>query len=117
LADRRLVLADRCVYDTLVDLAVDTGLDDVLFGRLGRWLVGRLPAPRLVVVLSRPVADIGTSRPDALLDRCFARRRALYQRLAREWALPVLENTGPPEALLDRLERLAAAPPAMVAPS
>ena len=54
--DRRLILADRCIYDTLVDLAVDTGLDDVVFGRLGHWLVRRLPAPHLAVVLNRPVA-------------------------------------------------------------
>lgn len=109
--DRRLVLADRCLYDTLVDLAADTGLDDVIFGPVGRWLLRRLPAPRLVVVLSRPVADIAASRPDALLDRQFWRRRALYERLARELALPVLENTGSPESLLDALERLAATSP------
>jgi glycosyltransferase involved in cell wall biosynthesis/thymidylate kinase len=109
--DRRLILADRCLYDTLVDLAIDTGLDDVILGRLGRWLTGFLPGPALVVVLTRPVAEIRTSRPDALLDRHFARRRALYQRLARDFGLPVVENTGPPEAVLDRLEQLALASP------
>jgi glycosyltransferase involved in cell wall biosynthesis/thymidylate kinase len=107
-ADRRTVLADRCIYDTLVDLAVDTGLDDLVLGPLGRRLARRLPAPRLVVVLDRPVAAIRATRPDVLLDRNFARRRALYQRLAREFALPVLVNDGPPDAVLDRLERLAA---------
>ena len=109
--DRRLVLADRCLFDTLVDLAADTGLDELILGPLGRWLVRRLPAPRLVVVLSRPVAQIRRDRPDALLDRKFARRRALYQRLAREFELPILENDGTPEALLDRLEQLAASAP------
>ena len=109
-ADRRLILADRCVYDTLVDLAVDTGLDRVLFGRLGRWLVGRLPAPHLAVVVNRPVRDIRIDRPDVLLDRNFARRRALYQRLATEFRLPVIENDGAAELFLDRLERLATAP-------
>jgi thymidylate kinase len=110
-ADRRAILADRCIHDTLVDLAVDTGLDDVVFGRLGRWLTNLLPAPRLVVVLSRPVAEIRATRPDALLDRNFARRRALYRRLARDFGLPILENQGPPEQVLDRLEQLAAAAP------
>jgi glycosyltransferase involved in cell wall biosynthesis/thymidylate kinase len=108
-ADRRLILADRCVHDTLVDLAVDTGLDDVVFGRLGRWLTSLLPAPRLVVVLARPVAEIQATRPDVLLDRNFARRRALYRRLARDFGLPILENQSAPEQVLDRLEQLAAA--------
>lgn len=105
-ADRRVVLADRCLYDTLVDLAVDTGLDDIVLGPLGHRLVALLPAPRLVVVLTRPVAAIRSHRPDVLLDRNFARRRALYQRLAQEFGLPVLENDGPADAMLDRLERL-----------
>ena len=105
--DRRVVLADRCIYDTLVDLAVDTGLDDVVFGWLGHRFVRLLPSPRLAVVLDRPVAAIRTTRPDVLLDRNFARRRTLYQRLAREFALPVLVNDGPPDAVLERLEQLA----------
>lgn len=104
-----VILGDRCVYDTLVDLAVDTGLDDVIFGRIGRWLVRLLPAPRLVVVLTRERAAIAESRPDALLDRHFARRCTLYRRLAREFGLPVLDNNGPPAATLAALERLAAA--------
>lgn len=107
-ADRRVVVADRCVYDTLVDLAIDTGLDDVVFGPLGHRLVGLLPAPRLVVVLNRPVAAMRSQRPDVLFDRNFARRRALYQRLAQEFGLPVVENDGPVDMVLDRLERLGA---------
>jgi thymidylate kinase len=109
-ADGRLILADRCVYDALVDLAVDTGLDDVLLGPLGHWLVARLPQPHLAVVLNRPVAAIRADRPDVLLDRNFARRRALYRRLAEVFRLPVLENDSSPEQVLDRLERLAVGP-------
>ena len=61
-------------------------------------------------MLNRPVAAIRADRPDVLLDRNFARRRALYRRLAQEFRLPVLENDGTAEAVLDRLERLAAVP-------
>ena len=108
--DRRAILADRCLYDTLVDLAVDTGLESVIFGRLGHWLVGLLPQPHLAVVLNRSVAAIRADRPDVLLDGNFARRRALYRRLAVEFGLPVLENDAGAEQVLDRLERLAAPP-------
>ena len=41
--------------------------------------------PHLAVVLNRPVAAIRADRPDVLLDRNFARRRALYRRLAEEF--------------------------------
>ena len=94
---RGLVVGDRCVIDTLVDLAVDTGLDDLVIERLGPHLAGRLPAPRLVVLIRRNPRLVRKSRPDALADRHFARRRALYDRLARIYGLPVIENNGTPQ--------------------
>ncbi|MFO1036971.1 MAG: glycosyltransferase [Geminicoccaceae bacterium] len=108
---RGLVLGDRCAYDTLVDLAVDTGLDDVVFGRLGHFLVGRLPPPRRAVVIDRPVTAIAASRPDALADRNFARRRALYMRLAREFDLPVVSNDRPVGQVIDDILGAAAGSP------
>ena len=56
------------------------------------------------------MAAIRATRPDVLIDRDFARRRALYLRLADTFGLPVLENDSSPEQVLDRLERLAARP-------
>ncbi len=90
--ERELIIGDRCVFDTLVDLAVDTGLDDLVIDRLGPALVRLLPRPWHVVLVSRPVALTRESRPDALLDRHFLRRRALYLRLARRFGLPIVEN-------------------------
>ena len=106
---RELVVGDRCVLDTLVDLAVDTGLDDLVIDRIGPPLLRLLPRPRLAVLVSRPAALIRESRPDALLDRNFARRRALYERLAGRFGIPVLDNAGSPEAALAELHRLASA--------
>lgn len=102
------ILGDRCVLDTLVDLAVDTGMDDLVVERLGPPLAALLPRPRLVVLVSRSPRLVGRDRPDALLDRDFARRRALYRRLAARFALPVVENDGTPEAAAAEILRLAA---------
>jgi thymidylate kinase len=108
----RLTIGDRCIFDTLVDLAIDTGLDDLIIDRLGPRLVRLLPAPRLVVLIDRPVALVRASRPDVLLDRNFARRRALYVRLAARFGIPVIENSGSPEAAIAGIMRLARCPPA-----
>jgi glycosyltransferase involved in cell wall biosynthesis/thymidylate kinase len=104
---RGVIVGDRCVYDTLVDLCVDTGRDGLVLERIGPWLVRLLPAPRLVVVLDRSPRLIQAQRPDALLDRHFARRRALYRRLADRYGLPVLSNDGDVEDTLAQLVRLA----------
>ena len=113
--DRRVVLADRCIYDTLVDLAVDTGLDDVVLGRLGHWLVRLLPAPRLAVV-ARPAGGGDPRRPgrtcsSTATSPAGGRSTSAWR---GEFALPVLVNDGPPDAVLDRLERLAAGARAMI---
>ncbi len=109
---RRLpILADRCALDTLVDLAVDTGLDDLVLDRLGPRLLRLLPEPRLAVLIERSPAVIARQRPDAVADRHFARRRALYRRLAERLELPVLTNDGPLETTLQRLMALESGSP------
>ncbi len=97
------ILGDRCVYDTLVDLAIDTGRDDFVIDRLGPPLVALLPRPRLVVLIERHPLRIQEQRPDALLDRHFHRRRLLYRRLAARFALPVVDNNGPVARTLESI--------------
>jgi glycosyltransferase involved in cell wall biosynthesis/thymidylate kinase len=103
LGRREPILGDRCVLDTLVDLAIDTGLDDVVIDRLGPLLVALLPRPRLVVLIERHPLRIQEQRPDALLDRHFHRRRLLYRRLAERFDLPVVDNNGPVARTLEAI--------------
>jgi glycosyltransferase involved in cell wall biosynthesis/thymidylate kinase len=100
------ILGDRCVYDTLVDLAVDTGLDDLVIDGIGPRLVRLLPQPALVVLVDRHPLRIQEQRADALLDRHFHHRRALYRRLARRFRLPVVDNNGPVVRALESVEAL-----------
>lgn len=102
----RLILGDRCVYDTLVDLAVDTGLDDVVIDGIGPWLVRLLPKPHRVIVVDRHPLRIQEQRADALLDRDFHRRRALYRRLAERFELAVIDNNGSVARTLEAVESL-----------
>ncbi len=108
---RAPVLGDRCVLDTLVDLAVDTGLDDVVIDVIGPRLVRLLPRPRLVILVDRHPLRIQEQRADALLDRHFHRRRQLYRRLAQRFDLPVVDNNGPVARTLDAVQTLIDAPP------
>lgn len=106
---RGTIVADRCAIDSLVDLAVDTGLDEVVLDRLGPRILRLLPQPLLAVVVERPPALIAEQRPDALADRHFARRRALYARLAKRLGLPVVRNDTSLDAAVGELSRLLAA--------
>lgn len=109
---RGVIVADRCAIDSLVDLAVDTGLDDVVLDRIGPRLLRLMPQPLLAVVVERPARLIAAQRPDALADRHFARRRALYARMARRLSLPVVRNDASLDVVMRELSRLVAAAPA-----
>lgn len=105
-APGRLVLLDRCVLDTLVDLAVDSGRHRWVVERLGPWLLRRLPrSGRLVVVERREERVLGT-RPDVRADPDRALRRALYREMAARYGLSVLANDGTIETALARLWEL-----------
>jgi glycosyltransferase involved in cell wall biosynthesis/thymidylate kinase len=105
---RGLVVADRCALDTLVDLAVATGREDLVIDRLALRVARWLPRRRLAVLVERSPALVAAQRPDALADPHHARRRLLYRRLADRLGLPVLRNDGAPETALAALERLIA---------
>ncbi len=107
---RGLLVADRCVYDTLVDLALDSGRPDYVFRRIAPLLLALLPEPRLVVLLRRPPSLVARDRPDALIDGRDGARRLLYERLARECDLPVVETAGTVADALRALTELLGTP-------
>lgn len=89
-----LILGDRCPLDTLVDLAIDTGMDNTIFGDYGSRVMRWLPQPALVVMVTRNTDNARSSRPDIVADPFYERRMQLYERLARTFNLPVLQNDG-----------------------
>lgn len=105
----RLLVADRCALDTLVDLAIETGLYDLVIDHIAPRLAARLPAPWAAVVVERPVAAIAVERPDALVDRHFARRRMLYRRLAQRLRLPIIHNASTVDAAVAAIHEAVAA--------
>ncbi|HEX2529576.1 MAG TPA: glycosyltransferase [Geminicoccus sp.] len=110
-AHHGLVVMDRCALDQLVDMAVDTGLEDELLARLAPRFLDLLPQPAWVVLIDREPLLIGVSRPDALMDPKLLRRRAVYRRLATHLGLPVIHNDGTIEAADRRLDELVGLPP------
>lgn len=105
---KALVMGDRSVLDTLVDLAVDTNLDGIVFGRYGRSLLALLPKPNAIVIVERPGEMIARDRPDACLERHQERRRELYRRAAVAFDLPLFVNAGDVDTGLQRVLRIIA---------
>jgi len=101
---RRPVIADRLIVDSLVDLAVETGLEHAALA-LARPLWRLVPRPCTAVVLWRPLREIAETRPDALIDPRRLRRLRLYRRFACRLGLPLLRVRSSPEAMATRILR------------
>jgi thymidylate kinase len=102
---RGTVVADRCLYDTLVDLALETGLERLVIDRLGPLLERLLPRPRVVFLLEREPDEVLRDRPDVAADPFCGERRRLYAEVARRFGLTRVRVGGPVEDLVLALER------------
>ncbi|MGF1474909.1 MAG: glycosyltransferase [Geminicoccaceae bacterium] len=105
-----LVLGDRSVVDTLVDLAVDTGREDIVFGWYGRSLMAMLPRRRRILVLDRSPRSVLADRPDVAADPDFMARFRLYRLAARRLGLPIIANDGEPTEALGRIVEICRQP-------
>jgi len=110
LSQQDMILGDRCPLDTLVDLAIDTGMEDKILGNYGKQIFAALPQPALIVMVTRDAEATRKSRPDIAADPNYARRATLYNKLAAGFGLPVLHNNGTIEQSLSQLCEIARNP-------
>ncbi len=96
------VVADRLILDSLVDLALETGLEKEAVA-LARPLLRLLPRPRRIRILLREPVAILRTRPDVTVDPFLFARHRLYREMARAAGVPVVAVTGTPEETLARL--------------
>ncbi len=101
--ERGIVILDRYVYDIIIDLMIDTGIDDLDNTWLGRALIGLLPEGAAVLPLVREREALLAARPESAVDDNFMRRLQLYEQLVARQKLPVMENNSSLDDLLARV--------------
>jgi len=92
---RNIVICDRFIYDTLIDLSVETDKPDLYKGRIGRYFSGILPRGTLTLHVSRRMEDILSVRPESKEDMFFLKRMELYNTLPDFFGIPTIHNDGP----------------------
>lgn len=102
-SERSVVILDRYVYDIIIDLMIDTGIDDLDSTWLGRALIGLLPEGTAVLPLVRERVALLAVRPESEVDDNFIRRLALYEQLVARQKLPAMENNASLDDLLSRV--------------
>jgi len=98
-----LIIADRSVLDTLVDLTIDTGRKKFIGGWYGKSLLALLPKPRIIVNIKRDVNQIYAARTDVKSDPNFRTRIELYDYFCKKFGITTIDNNEGIEECLSRI--------------
>ncbi len=102
LRQQRLVICDRYLYRTVVNLAVTLDLSADAVSRLLRHPAFRLvPKPTRYILLDVP-AEVALSRKEDIVSPEYVQRRIpIYHLLAKQAGMPVIDATQPPDVIAD----------------
>lgn len=95
-----ITVGDRCVLDTLVDLAVDTKRESFILGAYARSLLSMMPKGSRYLWVTRGEDKVLACRADVAVDANRDERNRLYNRLCTKLGLQkISNNTNIEEAL------------------
>jgi thymidylate kinase len=90
-----ILVSDRCIYDTLVDLMIDLdnfNFHDTFIGKLYQKLMPQKNTK--IIFLDVHESSIVKRRPGLKYDTTLEKRRLAYQKLAQQFALSTVVNEG-----------------------
>lgn len=102
---RSVVILDRYVYDILIDLMIDTRIEELDRKWMGHALISLLPEGTMVLPLVREQGALLSVRPESEVDNNFLRRLELYEKLVERQKLLILDNNSSLDDLLKRVSR------------
>lgn len=87
------VICDRFVYDTLVDFMI--ALDDFKIHKkaIGKLYLMLIPTNTKTIILDLNEEIIRERREDLMDDQSLKMRRRAYHQIAKDFCVPILENT------------------------
>ena len=86
------VVCDRFIYDTLVDLMIDLKDFDIYKKYIGRLFINLIPKDACTILLDLNESSIRERRYDLRNDQSLKARRKMYNLIAKEFKLPIIEN-------------------------
>lgn len=98
-----VIVADRGPHDTLMDVAIDTGQDDLPRGFFQTLFISAVPFPHKILFIDRDQDKIESSRPDVKCDRKFQHRLKLYVNNAEHLGFKKISNNGTVEQTMGEI--------------
>lgn len=105
--NRNLIVIDRFIYDILVDLMIDTGIENLHQRWPGKILRKTLPATSFCFFLETDIDMIRKRRPDTAYDLTHEKRTRLYKIISKDLKIDTIDNNSTLQFSINRiLERI-----------
>jgi thymidylate kinase len=105
-AGNQVLILDRYIYDILIDVAVDTGDEDIFKTRMADRFRNLLPENTIAILVQRDLKDVLVFRPEGEVDRNFESRYRYFQKLENESGIHTIMNDKSLDDLLNEAEKL-----------
>lgn len=102
--DHSVIILDRYIPDILIDLKIDTRIEDLQRRTIGRAFWRLLPSDSRLILIRRSREQVLSARPENRLDDNFDRRFMHYEALAREARIHTIDNDTSVQALQAAVE-------------
>lgn len=86
------VISDRFVYDTMIDIMIDTHDYEIHRKYIGKLFLSLVPKNARIVLLDLDESIIKERRKEMVYDTSLKERRELYHKIAREFQIPIINN-------------------------
>ena len=103
LISKKIIICDRWIFDIMVDLEVDTGISFPQGSFLNKAFMKIVPAGSHCFLVNRNKHSLLESRNEHSVDRNFANRLKLYEKLSQDPTLEVIDNNGAINKAVERI--------------
>jgi thymidylate kinase len=93
LKSNKIIIMDRYVLDTLVDLMIDIKNYNLLNEKIGRHFVKMLPNNIKIIILDADESTLKNRRLDIKYDSNLPVKRKLFKKLSKKLHLPIIDNS------------------------
>jgi len=100
---KKCFIADRFVYDTLVDLMISTKNYTLYKDRIGKFFLRMVPKWSTTILLIANENELKKRRIDVLYDKTLSQKIFLYKALAEECNIPLVEADAGKEKVLKEI--------------
>jgi len=97
----RVLILDRFIHDILIDIMIDTGIEDLDRKKIGRAFLRLIPDDAVVIPVLRRRELVLDARPESRIDKNFEARFELYEEIPGRHDCRPVYNNGSLQEILD----------------